>query len=296
MKQFYFFVGSRERAEGAQRSYHVYKPLPGQTTYLTLSDQQHPVDHTCKAQFDRSENTKAVQLPLGAIIGICHEGANLKECRLLEYTDHGAIFYKATGEVFVIGNNNYGIDGLRTSQECEGMDAAILSLTSPNASTTTPALTAAASPAPSNTNAQLSIELPARTDMLSIDTIENYLLSTGDHTSTEINKILLCISQIRDRSRVGVTRFCYRKQNDDMRIAYGTRNAEIIALFNGENEETYLSNRPSQTTRGRHFNYFDIEKKQWRSFVTDNIISVSSDVLITDHAAIRQIAANASAA
>ena len=286
MKQFYFFKLVEEN-NGTQWRKYAY-PLPGQTTYLTLRDRNHVIDHNCRAQLDREENTKFVQLFAGDVVGICHEGDNARDCRLLEYNNHGTIFYKATGEIFLIGDANPYIEGLRCASECDGMNDAFLRLVQQNGTVGQPAAPGASATATPHTDAaddaqdgsvsgtgDVTMPVYSRVEMRELDAIEQSLLNTL--TNRQANEKLLVISQIRDRMRTGVARFVYIKQNGDTRVAYGTRCGSVVELLGGN---TSGMPRREGDSDGVHFHYFDIQRRDWRCFCTEDVQSVSIDYYV----------------
>ncbi len=81
-----------------------------------------------------------------------------------------------------------------------------------------------------------------------------------------ISKALL-IEQLKQKLRSGqIVKFVYLKSNGDIRVAYGTTNADFVkdkVCGRGESRECYATTA-----------YFDLEKAAWRSFRWENLIAV----------------------
>lgn len=81
-----------------------------------------------------------------------------------------------------------------------------------------------------------------------------------------ISKALL-IEQLKKKLRSGqIVKFVYLKSNGDIRVAYGTTNADFVkdkVCGWGESRECYATTA-----------YFDLEKAAWRSFRWENLIAV----------------------
>ena len=67
----------------------------------------------------------------------------------------------------------------------------------------------------------------------------------------------------------GVVRFSYRKTDGSVREAVGTLNPAILDLFTG-------SDKPKSRNQGSPdcVHYFDLERKGWRCFCPENLITV----------------------
>ena len=81
-----------------------------------------------------------------------------------------------------------------------------------------------------------------------------------------ISKALL-IEQLKKKLRSGqIVKFAYLKSNGDIRVAYGTTNADFVkdkVCEWGESRENYATSA-----------YYDLEKGGWRSFRWENLIAV----------------------
>ena len=276
MKQFYFFVVKNERnASGQNRT--VLHPIPGQNTRPGYYDT--PVDPALKVQLSLGENTKAVRLSEGAIVGVCHEGANVQRCALKSYSRANVPFYRTEAEIFLVYSNN-------------DRDVSVPNLTVANAEmmiayaqvTSAACAASEASDSPlaeradscdiSSPESETPASSPSRTAQVVTFNPEELRL-IEDSLRLEMNERealtkLLTISQIKDRVAVGVARFTYIKQNGETRVAYGTRNREVMQQV--EYRGTNNQDRTRQQDGG-HFVYFDLGRGDWRSFCTPDIVS-----------------------
>lgn len=89
---------------------------------------------------------------------------------------------------------------------------------------------------------------------------------TSCRTVDGISKALL-IEQLKQKLRSGqIVKFVYLKSNGDIRVAYGTTNADILkdkVRGWGDSRENYATSA-----------YYDLEKGGWRSFRWENLIAV----------------------
>lgn len=81
-----------------------------------------------------------------------------------------------------------------------------------------------------------------------------------------ISKALL-IEQLKKKLRSGqIVKFVYLKSNGDIRVAFGTTNADFLkdkVRGWGDSRENYATSA-----------YYDLEKGGWRSFRWENLIAV----------------------
>lgn len=89
------------------------------------------------------------------------------------------------------------------------------------------------------------------------------------HNVQAVNQKMLLLSQLNDMMRNGVVQFQFRKQNGDIRTAYGTLRQPVIGYLNGNR---IAAGRPEGDTQedGEHFFYYDIQQKGWRCFCTED--------------------------
>jgi len=281
MTTYYFF--KIEREHNASHEYRtVVHPLPGQFTYVNQSHRHEPVDPTLKVQLPNAQNGKACRCSCGDVIGVKLTSDNPHYTKLGLYKRNETKFYRTEGEIYLV----HGIGCHNLQQADDAMMEAYHTL---QANTVSAAQASPREQAPIETQpcgASLAPRVPTHINTRELSTIEDSLLEDLDEREA-LNKTLI-ISQIRDRTYIGVSKFCYVKQNGEIRVAYGTRNPEVIRLLNGnEQPDNGHSNEPD----GAHFNYFDVQRHAWRRFCTSDIKSVQADILITNIGAIRSLAA-----
>ena len=89
---------------------------------------------------------------------------------------------------------------------------------------------------------------------------------TTCRTVDGISKAIL-IEQLKKKLRSGqIVKFAYLKSNGDIRVAYGTTNADFVkdkVCGWGESRENYATTA-----------YYDLERGGWRSFRWENLIAV----------------------
>ncbi len=68
-------------------------------------------------------------------------------------------------------------------------------------------------------------------------------------------------TKIRERLKLNVVKFAFKKKNGDIRYATGTNNVMLLNEMYGLN----LKENDS-IDRGDLINYYDLEKKGWRCF------------------------------
>lgn len=101
-----------------------------------------------------------------------------------------------------------------------------------------------------------------------INNIENYNLLEVIEEDNEDTLIGKEIERFKKELRKGEVKFKYYKVNGDIRDAVGTLNPDIIGkenMPNGDKEINYSD---------YNIRYFDLEKKDWRSFKVSNLISI----------------------
>ena len=300
MVNYYFFKTTREE-NASRQTRRVAKPIPGQFTYFSARENHVPLDTNLKVQFSLQENTKVVHLPSGMIIGVAIEGDSMRTATLRLRQRNDMHFY-ATGdvEVFLVdgpaGYRNYDNVMRLASGEMESAYMELMGRNQNNAAGVVQNESATAAPQQSvealaveNTDTvhsgtahadadavQACIEM--RINQTELQSIEDHIFSETGHQRETLGKLLI-ISQIRDRARIGVVKFSYEKQDGEIRVAYGTRNSSIISALAGDALD---SGRNSNGPDGEHFSYFDVQRRAWRCFCTENVQSVSRDFLMTD--------------
>lgn len=290
MVKYYFFQVCREtNAQGENRT--VLHSLEGQTTYEDRSNPDVSIIRALKVQFWNPENYKAVRLPVGAIVGVMHEGCDAKQCKLTKYSRNGVYFYRTEREIFLVSfDSEENYDFIQRAPTA--MLLAYSELLSRNRRSRDNGSneTAEQGAQESASDSEIQVAPQTRVDWAELDAIENHLLSETSERDA-LNK-LLTISQIRDRMRGGVAKFSFTKTNGDVRIAYGTRNRDLITRLLGHND---TDERGRDNHDGAHFHYFDVQKRAWRCFCTEEILNVNLTTHITNIETVMAIA-NTSAA
>ena len=298
MQKIYFFVTSHEvNASGQNRA--CAKPLPGQVTCDSLSQPDVPLDTDIKMQFDL-DGTGVVSRQIdGTIVGVRLTGVNRKDCSLRKRTRGDLTFYTPLSREYKVCVVQTAFDGRATDgnvaagniADDEMWDAYCALIDANTGSQNDSGDMHQANSLQGNQQAQTSssrqsatpatanIPMERRIDLRELDSIENHVFGETGQLRAATEKTLI-ISQIRDRCRVGVSKFSYKKQNDEIRIAYGTRNRDVILLVGGRvNDDSHPSNNGPD---GGHFSYFDIQKGDWRCFCTEDVINVTTNYLLTE--------------
>ncbi len=83
------------------------------------------------------------------------------------------------------------------------------------------------------------------------------------------------IHDLKDMMQDDIVHFMYSKASGEDRFAFGTRCPELIQKYHGSpKEERTKSSEPTT------FNYFDLQRRAWRSFRPENIIYVDKNYTI----------------
>lgn len=288
MVKFYFFrVGTETNPRGQMRT--IARPVDGQTSFDAYG-RNTLVDSSYKIQLDLRENHKLVQLQAGSIVGIRMESDSFRYLALKVRTRDGEAFYRVENEIFLVVNSYYTTRADYPEWANQEMLDAWRAFNHPTAGDTAPSPSQAtqeapapsAAPSPSPTYAPPTrVATPIAFSPNELSDIEYFLMDRLGDEREALSKLLI-ISQIRDRMRLGVAKFVFRKQDGEIRTAYGTRNGDVMARIQYR-ESGGGGNRQND---GGHFVYFDVEKCDWRCFCTDDIMSVSVETLITDPATI----------
>ena len=75
------------------------------------------------------------------------------------------------------------------------------------------------------------------------------------------------ISKLREDLSKGAVKFSYMKKDGSVREAFGTTNMNFIPIEQQPSDPDYIGN-PNQ------IRYYDLDKKEWRSFISDNLETV----------------------
>lgn len=298
MEKYYFFKISTERNDSGQMR-KVAHPIPGQTTYVTRNERARPLDPALKVQFELHENSKAVRLPDGVVIGVCHRAERECDTALSIRSRNGVFYYRTEAKLFLVDTTDPDLGSSFFSDIIGAADQAMTDaysriLSAQHRADATASDVSAISSSQQETNANadaLSPYVQKRTDMTKLDAIEQSL--SQEFGRDECLRKLLMLSQLRDRMRHGVAKFSFIKTNGDTRIAYGTLNPEVIAMFaqQTDNQPYCQIGSPTDNADGDHIAYFDVQSVGWRSFCTERISTLDRSALFTDKAVIRTISA-----
>jgi len=298
MTKYYFFKVCREvNAQGECRT--VVHALPGQFTYVNLHERNAAIDPAFKVQFTSAETHKIVQLSTGDIIGVKHVGVP-RQAKLNIYTRNDQQFYRTEAEVFTVVSVFSHVGWIRDADDemQQAYSHYVASLenngtaSSENDNEASPAPQAEQPdplPDPNGDADEVRAQAETRIDSRRLSSIEDHLMDNMGEFEA-LGKLLI-ISQIRDRMRYGVVKFTFMKQNGDVRIAYGTLNQDVISMFQpaGNNH----SSSGNTTADGGHFGYFDVQKRDWRCFCVEDIISFDHNTLIRNKDDIRTLSTQA---
>jgi len=265
MEKYYFFRTVRNGG------FLKLRALPGQTTYLDYSHQNSPVNIEWDVQSEREARTIQCAYPEGTIFGACLTGSSLRSVKLLVHSRNGVSHYRLEGSLtYPLSVTRFTDPSHAPSQEML-RQWNVFSLQNGGQRTAEPATSAPQA-------AQPSMECSTLLRLASAP--ESYIRSmTIFVEGSDRQGNLLKLSQLRDRMLVGVAKFSYRKQNGDVRVAYGTKIPEFIRNFPGCSVQAPSSS--SQDT-GAHFRYFDIQRRDWRCFCVADFIGTDESVLITN--------------
>ncbi len=276
MVKFYFMKVITEVNPSGQTRKVVY-PLPGQTTYNRTLEEV-PVDTTMKIQLNLQENGKACRCRVNTILGVRVESDDLDGLRLYEHRRGEVRFYRTEETVYRVRIPN----GIDAPNDIEDADIAMRQAYAELVGDAAPQ-----SPSPERGRDQdcslafnyighlvdLAKVRSQRTN--EVEVVKNTLLR--NESETRALKKALAISQLIDRMGKGVVKFWFFKQNGERREALGTRNQ---ALMDGVRENASSFSRGLSTPDGEHFNYFDVQRRGWRSFCIPDFDGLDEDFLV----------------
>lgn len=302
MKKYYFFrVELRQNIQGELRK--VVLPLPGQTTYVTLNDRNHPVDTNLKVQLALRQNTLVCSLPgiEDVVIGVCHEGISEKALKLTQQSRmlpvsneenapaERVFFYRTEAPVFLVKRPEWFLNQeVSMPLADDAMLRAYEALVGTHTDVPQQTATAPGDETPAEAEPASAFDPTAFAPDSEIGLVEDHL-RLGCQETTAMT-CALYISRLRDRMRAGVVAFSYMKQNGSLRKAYGTRNPDVIRLLHGNTDLS--ARRPDASNDGAHFHYFDVQQGDWRCFCTEDFQSIRDENEIVpahNYESIRQI-------
>jgi len=286
MYRYYFF--ENRRVDGRMKLF----PLPGQTTYAnhgSTAAPEVPVAVGTEVQMNILDRALVCSYHTCTRFGVRMEGSSRRQVRLMAYSDRGRTYYKASGLVPILfdSDGNIHTDEDLYNENRQGVhvhpDEAMITeyrayIRNQNAGS------GEAEAAPENeTEAQTSDEIQGEVSprvltvvgrMAKVRSIGNHLADLGLDAQTRFERKHK-ISLLYDIMTVAGARFTYMKQNGDLRSAVGTLNEQIISAINPcALEDPRDGVDANGQEDGAHVVYFDIERQAWRSFCTEEIMSV----------------------
>lgn len=102
--------------------------------------------------------------------------------------------------------------------------------------------------------------------------IRDYLDNACTGISAKKRFETVCL--IDECMRRDICHFTYRKNNGEIRDAYGTRLKEIIERYLEEKDRD--KGKPERST-GSSYTYFDLERLEWRSFNVTRVLSMDEN-------------------
>lgn len=279
MYRYYFF--ENKRVDGRMKLF----PLPGQTTYANHGSTAAPeeaVNVETEVQMNILDRALVCSYPSCTRFGVRMEGNSRRQVRLMAYSDRGRTYYKASGIVPIL----FDSDGeIHTSEEVynenreavrvhpdEAMIAEyrgyiarqnndlLSGVEEHEEAVSEHGTDAAAAAIPTVSAGRLE----------KVRSIGNYLADLGVSSVNRRSKKYY-ISLLLDIMSTAGAKFCYHKQNGDLRDAVGTLCESIISEINPAALEDPRERQGADGTEdGGHVVYFDIEKQDWRSFCVED--------------------------
>lgn len=106
-------------------------------------------------------------------------------------------------------------------------------------------------------------------EIQNLATLVERRIATRGEAKMKIDMLL----SLQQRMKDDIVHFEYEKKSGEFRPAYGTRNPDIIHKYRGDPEG--VKNGPAST-----FNYFDLQRRDWRSFRPETILFVYNSYTI----------------
>ena len=289
MKQIYYFKIASVRNDAGQMRKTVF-PLPNQRQISNVSDYGEPLEESWKVQLSSRENTKACALPNGTVIAVVYEGDNENELwlsaryktREINGESVRVMFYRTDNEILFVQAPGYDMhepmpDEIQrtgisraSSQVISGYEFLYYGINSNNSNNSSTLNEVNADNGDTDAYAASSVsELRAIEERFAVN-------GTPEDERRNLKKILK-IAQVLDRMKLGVATFSYFKQNGNHRLAYGTRNPDIIRSFTTIVDDPRGNNGSAHD--GDHVSYFDIQRRDWRCFCASDIDDVELRVI-----------------
>lgn len=264
MTRFYFFRTVRENG------FLKLRALPGQTTYYGYRDLNHPVDVDLNVQCTTEARHLQCSYGEGYIFAAKVEGAIPRDTKLSLYSRNGTQFYRLDAMTYPVWDLTHNIP-VDYHDEADRPAQDILEAFGNFRYTQADRLTA---PTPAQPQAAVtSAENGTLLRLANLGEDEINAMAAYVATDRPLKPTLLKLSRLRDLMAAGVAKFEFVKQNGDHRTAYGTRRPDIIARCPNANGNA------DRTQDGAHFNYYDLQRRDWRCFCVHDFVDVDQDFL-----------------
>ncbi len=211
------------------------------------------------------------------VFGVKMEGSSRRQVRLMAYTDRGRTYYKASGIVPLLDAGNEEIEtdpnAYRTNREGTRIYPNEEMIREFHAYMRR--IGAERGPEAASAPAEPDDEFPVVTAgrMHKVQNIGNHLLDTCSR-GDRVHFIKYSISLLLDLMAMGGVRFTYNKQNGDERQAFGTLREDVIREVNPNAFDNARGREESSNDDGAHVVYFDLQKRDWRSFCTEDFVAL----------------------
>lgn len=283
MTRFYFFVS--RRVDGRLKLF----PLPDQLTYPNHGNTRgpmEPVNTEIEVQMNILDRNLACMYQSGTIFGVKMEGTSRRQVRLMAYSDRGRTYYKVPRIVPIRVNTDGTVstdetlyhenrDGVRVMPDEE----MIREYHYFRAGTfEEPAESESADPESSAPVETETFPVFPVGRMSKVANIGIHLTDTVVNPSAA-NQTKYNISLLLDMLATGGARFTFRKQNGETRLAVGTLREDIVTEIDAEAMNDPRERTAEESHDGAHVVYFDIEKHGWRSFCTEDFLSLDPERL-----------------
>lgn len=270
MTKIYFFKTVRENG------FIKLRALPAQTTYYGYRDINHAVDVNLNVQCTTEARHLQCAYGEGYVFAAKVNGASERATKLSVYSRNGVQFYRLDAMTWPVWylNGNCSVsyhdeNDMPPRDVCEAFAVYRNTVLDPHARLAAPA--AGYSQAASSPAVQGNDQTLIRLAMLDEDEI-NAMAAYVD-TGRPLKPTLLKLSTLRDLMAVGVAKFEFIKQNGDHRTAYGTRRPDIISRCPN------ADGNADRTRDGAHFNYYDMQRRDWRCFCVHDFVDIDTGFL-----------------
>jgi len=276
MFRFYFFVN--RRVDGRMKLF----PLAGQTTYANHGSTHAPeeeVNVDTEVQMNIQDRALVCSYPSGIIFGVKLEGSSRRQVRLMAYSDRGRTYYKASGIVPILFRDNQIITdpdcyhdnraGVCVMPDEELIEAYRAYVRNRNGEAPGEETAESFFSERPETAEQFPFVVAGR--MEKVANIANHLADCGIVNAEMITQ-KFNLSLLLDAFATAGARFKFRKQNGNIRNAVGTLREDIIMEVDPTAFEDSRERIGNNAVDGAHVVYYDLEKRDWRSFCTEDFL------------------------